>query len=144
MNVWLAPLISAISAILSLAAVVIVARMNWRDEHRKWLREERVRSTLELKLAVSRVRVRFSRLDKGPKALEIAGDSFDFSDINSAMARIELTGSAAAVEIVATLRRELREFVRLGVERSSEWRTQRELLDSTVDLLVETVRRDMI
>ncbi|WP_328507055.1 hypothetical protein [Streptomyces sp. NBC_00391] len=130
---------------LSLIAVILVARINAQDDHAKWLREERVRSAIQLKLAVSQVRVQFSRpgdgrrLDGGQPAR-----AFDFAEVNAAMAHMDLVGSTGTVALVTELRGQLREFVRESTENRPGWRARREALDTTVDSIVETVRKDVV
>ncbi|MCX5008299.1 hypothetical protein OHB05_37645 [Streptomyces sp. NBC_00638] len=140
---WVAAVVSGVSAVLSLIAVVLVAKMTAHGDHEKWLREERVRSAIQLKLAVSRVRVQYSRptgrVCPGSDALH-----FDFSEVNSAMAHLDLVGSPSVVSDVEGLRHRLREFVRASKDGEPEWRARRDALDVAMDRIVEIVRKDTI
>ncbi|WP_406414891.1 hypothetical protein [Streptomyces sp. NBC_01614] len=139
---WVSPVISGVSAALSLIAIVIVAKMTAQRDHEKWLREERVRSAVQLKLAVSRVRVQYSYPPE-----EVTPDSyanhFDFAEVNSAMAHLDLVGSPSVVTEVKNLRQRVREFVRAGKDGGTEWRARRDALDATMDRIIDIVRKDM-
>ncbi|WP_143098868.1 hypothetical protein [Streptomyces sp. yr375] len=142
---WIAPVVSGVSATLSLIVVILVAKMKTQDDHERWLREERIRSVIQLKLAVSRVRSEYSRphevaqVDAG--ALH---HDFDFTEVNAAMTHIDVVGTQSAVSEVATLRRGLREFVRASSNSGPEWRAKRNALDATVNNIVELVRKDVV
>ncbi|MEU5698675.1 hypothetical protein [Streptomyces aurantiacus] len=146
---WISPVVSGIGAVLSLLAVFIVAKMHVQGEHTKWLREERVRSAIDLKMAVSRVRVTYSRPAAGRPSPSRTLDqsspnsSFDFVEVNAAMARLDIVGSSRTVLQVATLRDKLREFVRASTENEADWRERRDAVDATVNSIVQSVRKDV-
>lgn len=140
---WIAPVTSGLSAVLSLIAVILVSRLDSRSEYRKWRRDEQVQAAIELKLAVARLRVKFSRPDGEPAAEELADGFFDFSEINAAMARVDLVGGSDAVDAVKDLRVQLREFVKASSSKDVNWRNKRVAVDGTVDHIVSLVRKEV-
>jgi hypothetical protein len=89
-----------------------ISRLDSRSEYRRWRRDEQVQAAIELKLAVARLRVKFSHPDEEPAADVLTDGFYDFSEVNAAMARVDLVGGTGAVDAVADLRAQLREFVR--------------------------------
>ncbi|GAA4232641.1 hypothetical protein GCM10022254_33090 [Actinomadura meridiana] len=140
---WIAPVMSGIAAVLSLVTVIIVARMNTSHEQRKWLREERVRAAVDLKLAVSKLRVAHSRPEPGDDPAATA-KRFDFSEVNAAMGRMDIIGCQQTVANVQLLRGRLREFVQAGANGGDEWRAKRTSLDDTVNDIIQLVRKDVL
>ncbi|MFI0370849.1 hypothetical protein ACH35V_23510 [Actinomadura sp. 1N219] len=142
---WITPVISGIGALLSLVTVIFVARLNSSSEHRRWLREERVRAAVDLKLAVSKLRVAHSRPDPGDDRPEVnPGRLFDFAEINAAMGRMDLIGCPQTVTNVQVLRDRLREFVQASVNGDEAWRHKRTNLDNTVNDIIQLVRKDVL
>jgi hypothetical protein len=140
---WVAPVVSGVSAVLSLVALVYVARVTAHGNHEKWLREERVRAAIQLKLAVSRVRVEFSHPTEGTRT---DGDTrgFDFAEVNSAMAHLEVVGSPGVASEVEALRNRLREFIRASSGNEPGWRERREALDARMDSIILLVRKEVV
>lgn len=140
---WITPAMSGLSAVLSLTAVILVSRLDSRSEYRRWRRDEQVQAAIELKLAVARLRAKFSHLD-GPSAADGFTDGFyDFSEVNAAMARVDLVGGTCMVSAVADLRAQLREFVKASSTKDASWRQKRVAVDGTVDHIVSLVRKEV-
>lgn len=135
---------SGTSAILSLVAVILVARLNSHNEHARWLREERVRSVAELKVAVSQLRVRYSHPSDRENQSDPSDKMFDFAAVNAAMARVDLVGSDATVSSVETLRCQLRQLIQASLNGNGDWRTHREAVDNTMSTIVGLVREDVL
>jgi hypothetical protein len=135
---------SGIGAVLSLVTVIFVARMNSSNEQRKWLREERVRAAVDLKLAVSKLRVAHSRPEPGDDQPATTPSRFDFSEVNAAMGRMDIIGCQQTVATVQLLRGRLREFVQASVTGSDDWRAKRSSLDDTVNDIIQLVRKDVL
>jgi hypothetical protein len=140
---WITPVMSGLSAILSLTAVILVSRLDSRSEYRRWRRDEQVQAAIELKLAVARMRVKFSHPDEDPATDGLVDGFFDFSEVNAAMARVDLIGNGDAVASVKDLRAQLREFVRACNSKDSDWRDKRMAVDGTVDHIVSLVRKEV-
>jgi hypothetical protein len=140
---WIAPAMSGLSAVLSLVAVILVSRLDSRSEYIKWRRDAQVQAVIELKLAVARLRVKYSHSSEDLAAEVIVDDKFDFSEVNAAMTRIDLVGSRDAVNAVRSLRTQLREFVRAGNSRDDGWRNKRVVVDGTVDQIVSLIRKEV-
>src|ERR1700761_1675643 len=122
---WITPAVSGLSAILSLNAVILVSRLDSHSEYRRWRRDEQVRATIELKLAVARLRVKFSHSDEDSAADVFTDGFYDFSEVNAAMARVDLVGGTGVVEAVANLRVQLRDFVKASNTKDANWRKER-------------------
>lgn len=140
---WIAPLMSGLSAVLSLVAVILVSRLDSRSEYRRWKRDEQVQAAIDLKLAVARLRVKFSRPDEEPLADGLMDGFYDFSEVNAAMARVDLVGGGDAVDAVRRLRGQLREFVKASSSKDDSWREKRVAVDGTVDHIVSLVRKEV-
>lgn len=140
---WITPAMSGLSAVLSLIAVILVSRLNSRSEYRRWRREEQVQAAIDLKLAVARLRVKFSYPDEGSSVDGLADGFYDFSEVNAAMARVDLVGDTGAVNAVADLRAQLREFVKASSTKDANWRQKRMAVDGTVDHIVNLVRKEV-
>lgn len=132
------------SAVLSFTAVIMVARLNHRVERQQWLRDERVKSVVDLKLAVSKLRVRYSHVGRSLPGLDQGVEDFDFSEVNTAMAKIDLVGTTDMVADVNRLRKELRTFVQRATRKDSTWRESRDNLDKTVDRIVSATRKGLM
>jgi hypothetical protein len=140
---WITPAISGLSAILSLTAVILVSRLDSRSEYRRWRRDEQVQAAVELKLAVARLRVKFSHPDEEFAADGLMDNSYDFSEVNGAMARVDLVGGTGVMDAVADLRAQLREFVKASSTKDVSWRQKRVAVDGTVDHIVGLVRKEV-
>jgi hypothetical protein len=140
---WITPVIAGLSAVLSLITVVLVSRLDSRSEYRKWKRDEQVQAVIELKLAVARLRVKFSRLGEDLTLDGLMDGTYDFSEVNAAMTRVDLVGNDEAVSAVKSLRAQLREFVKSGNSKDVDWRDKRVAVDGTVDLIVGLVRKEV-
>ncbi|MGK5441069.1 hypothetical protein ACSNN7_04445 [Micromonospora sp. URMC 105] len=141
---WLSPAIAGVAAALSLVNVILISRLSSRTEHRKWLRDERVQAAMAVKLEVSRLRARHSRPNDRQETSPDRESQYDFSDINAAMARLDIVGSNEVVVEVQQLRAQLRDFVRSVSEDKNAWRQKREAVDRTVDRIVALIRRDVL
>ena len=140
---WITPLMSGLSAVLSLVAVILVSRLDSRSEYRRWKRDEQVQAAIDLKLAVARLRVKFSCLDGESEAERLGGGFYDFSEVNAAMARVDLVGGGDTVDAVKELRVQLREFVKACKSKDANWREKRMAVDGTVDHVVSLVRKEV-
>jgi hypothetical protein len=139
---WITTVTSGLSAVLSLVAVVLVSRLDSRSEYRKWKRDEQVQAAIELKLAVARLRAKFSHPDgSAPDGLET--DFYNFSEVNAAMARVDLVGASDAVDAVKRLRVQLREFVKASSSKDASWPEKRAAVDATLDNIISIVRREV-
>jgi len=140
---WLSQVMSGLSAVLSLIAVILVSRLDSNSERRRWKRDEQIQAAIELKLAVSRLRTKYSHPGDSAVAEDFADGRFDFSEVNAAMTKVDLVGSGATIDAVQTLRGQLREFVRASNAKEPEWRAKRMALDGTLDKIVSLVRREV-
>jgi hypothetical protein len=140
---WLTQVMSGLSALLSLIAVIIVSRLDSHSERRRWKRDEQMQAAIELKLAVSRLRATHSHPGDGTVAGDLADGRFDFSDVNAAMTRVDLVGSGAAIDAVKALREQLRDFVRASNAKDPDWLARRMAVDGTLDRIVSLVRKEV-
>ena len=140
---WITPVMSGLSAVLSLVAVILVSRLSSRSEYRKWRRDERFQAAIQLKLAVARLRVKFSHPDEESAPDELTNGFFDFSEVNAAMARVDLVGGSEAMDAIKDLRTQLREFVKASTSKNINWRDKRVAVDRTVNHIVSLVRQEV-
>ena len=141
---WLTPAVAGAAAVLSLVNVILLSRLSSRTEHRKWLRDERVQAAMAVKLEVSRLRVRHARSSDLQETSPNRESSYDFSEINAAMTRLDIVGSNDVVAAVQQLRAQLRDFIRSVGDGKDVWRDSREAVDRTVDKIVSLIRKDVL
>lgn len=142
---------SGISALLSLVTLVVVALLNSKVEKNSWLRQERLACAVNLKLTVSVLRKNCQDYIRNPNDSAAIHGLFDFADVNSAMAALDLIGPTAIASDISALREELREFVAVtssysDIESDAEqrWKASRLLVDARVDSILSLVRAAIV
>lgn len=135
---WLALVLSAATAVLSTATVLLVWRLDSRGERKRWLRDARLSAALGLKSEISKVRDQHSPGGTRHRAPGFRGES-GFAGVNTAMAEIDLLCGDPIRQDVSLLRVQLREFLRAARDESPDWREKRDAVDSTVTSVMSKI-----
>lgn len=122
------------------AMAVYLSRLTSRSEHARWRRQERIESAVALKGAAARLRSQLSKSGRAGGRKPWATDDRDFTEVNTAIARCELTAQDGEMDVLADLRTVFRDFIRAAEAGDQEWREERGKLDVQLSKYLEMVR----
>jgi hypothetical protein len=121
---------------ISGATVWLGAERAQLEERRRWLRDERRESAIGVKSAVSALR--------SECAARVRSNGEDFTDVNTALAQLELTGSPEVSSLAEPIREQLRSLVRAANSDPGEFFELRDSLDLAMAKLLNAVRSSIL
>lgn len=123
---------------------IYLARLGSHFERARWLRQERIESAVELKASVARIRSELSVTAREGGRKSWTKTHPDFAEVNTSIARCELTSPPAESKALTELRTVLRTFIRAAEDGSDNWRDRRDELDSKLNEILQSTKETLL